>query len=329
MTVCIGIPASAAETSPLKVIVLFAITVLIWGSTWLAIKLHLGVVDPAVSAFYRNTIAALLLFVWCWANRLNLRFPLQDHARFALLGFFLFSGNYYLVYQAAALLTSGLVAVVFSTIIFFNIVTARVFLNAPVRMPVVIGAAFGLAGIGLLFSAELTEISFRDKTIAGLLLALLATLLASLGSILATAMSMRRQLPVVEYNAWAMFYGCVMLLLASWYQGATFNFEMNARYTLSLLYLGVFGTAIGFACYLRLLELIGPARTGYTFLLFPVIALIISTLFEGYRWSASAWAGLACITVGSALALRTRSSPPGGTANNPATAVVAVGGSTN
>ncbi len=296
-------PTEAVLDILVKIVVLFVITVLIWGSTWLAIKLHLGVVDPAVSAFYRNTIAAILLFAWCRTKHLSLRFPPLDHLSFAGLGVLLFSGNYYLVYQASALLTSGLVAVVFSTIVFFNIFTARLILGNPIQLRVVLGALLGMTGIGLLFSAELTELSLSDDSVRGLLLALCATLLASFGSILATFMSTRRHLPVIQYNAWGMFYGCVMLLMVTLGSDKEFNYEFTVRYSLALVYLAAFGTAIGFACYLSLLELIGPARAGYTFLMFPVVALLISTFFEGYQWSPTTFIGIGLIVTGSVLAL--------------------------
>lgn len=301
----------------MQVFLLFSATVLIWGSTWIAVKLHLGVVDPSVSAFYRNAIAALVMFAWCRGKKLSLSFPLRDHLSFLLLGFFLFSGNYYLVYQATGMLTSGLVAVVFSTIVFINIFTARVILGNKTSLPALLGALVGVAGITLVFSAELTGISFANNSVRGLLLALLATLLASLGSITATWMSTRRQLPVVQYNAWGMFYGCCLLFLVALLSGKTFNYEYTLQYSAALIYLAVFGTALGFVFYLRLLELIGPDKGGYTFLIFPVVALLISTAFEDYQWTLDAFIGLGLITAGSVLALRSKT--PGQTAARPNT----------
>lgn len=290
----------------LQIFLLFSATVLIWGSTWIAVKLHLGVVDPSVSAFYRNAIAALVMFAWCRAKALSLSFPLRDHFSFLLLGFFLFSSNYYLVYQATGMLTSGLVAVVFSTIVFINIFTARLILGNKTSLPALLGALVGVAGISLVFSTELTGISFANDSVRGLSLALLATLLASLGSITATWMSTRRQLPVVQYNAWGMFYGCCLLFFVALFGGKTFNYEYTFQYSAALLYLAVFGTALGFVFYLRLLELIGPDKGGYTFLIFPIVALLISTAFEDYEWTLPALIGLGLITMGSILALRSK-----------------------
>ncbi len=281
---------------------------MIWGSTWIAVKWHLGVVEPGVSAFYRNTIAALILFAWCWKQKLSLAFPLKDHLSFLLLGLFLFSGNYWLVYRATDSLTSGLVAVVFSTVVFFNIFNARLFLRYPVRLYVALGAGLGIGGIALLFYGELATFSWGDGSVRGFSLALLAAFFASLGSITASYISQHRQLPVVQYNAWGMFYGCLILLLTALLGGNTFNYETTMQYTATLFYLGAVGTAAGFACYLKLITLIGPDKAGYTFVMFPVVALIISTVFEDYRWSATAFSGLTMILAGSVLALSPRQS---------------------
>ena len=290
----------------MQVFLLFSATVLIWGSTWIAVKLHLGVVDPSVSAFYRNAIAALVLFGWCRAKNLSMRFAYKDHLSFLLLGFFLFSGNYYLVYKATGILTSGLVAVVFSTIVFFNIFTTRIILGNRTSLPSLLGALIGVAGISLIFSGELSGISFENDSFRGLLIALLATFFASMGSVVATVISTRRQLPVVQYNAWGMFYGCCLLFFVALLSGKTFNYEVTLQYSAALLYLAVFGTALGFGFYLRLLELIGPDKGGYTFLIFPIVALLISTVFEDYQWTLHAFIGLGLIAAGSILALRSK-----------------------
>ena len=189
---------------------------------------------------------------------------------------------------------------------FINIFTARLILGNKTTLPALLGALVGIAGISLVFSAELTGISLANDSVRGLLLALLATLLASLGSITATWMSTRRQLPVVQYNAWGMFYGCCLLFLVALFNGKTFNYEYTLQYSAALLYLAVFGTALGFVFYLRLLELIGPDKGGYTFLIFPIVALLISTAFEDYQWTLPALIGLGLITAGSVLALRSK-----------------------
>ena len=151
---------------------LYSSTVLIWGSTWLAIKFQLGVVDPMVSVSYRFALAAVLLLGYCKAMGLRMRFNTMEHLFMALQGLLLFSFNYWFVYLAEVHLTSGLVAVIFSTIIFMNIINGRLMLAAPIRMPMVIGAIVGLLGLGLIFLPEISAFNLTDKGFKGLLLVL-------------------------------------------------------------------------------------------------------------------------------------------------------------
>ena len=95
---------------------LYSVTVLVWGSSWLAMTFQLGVVAPEVSVVYRFAIAAAVFMAVCLATRRRMLFSLRDHAFIALQGVFLFSSNFFLIYLGAQYLTSGLVSVGFSTI---------------------------------------------------------------------------------------------------------------------------------------------------------------------------------------------------------------------
>ena len=286
----------------LKNLLLYTVTVFIWGSTWLGIKFQLGEVDPLVSVVYRFCLAAVLLFAWCGLRGLTMRFALLDHVFIALQGTCLFAVNYWLFYLAEVHLTSGIVAVVFSTIVFWNILNGRIFLKTPVRANVVCGSGLGIVGIGLVFWPELSGFSLDDAGFKGFLLSVAATLMASFGNIL-SARNQRHGLPVVQTNAYGMAYGALLMLAAAMVAGKPFGIDPSPIYLYSLAYLAVFGSVVAFGCYLTLVGRIGADRASYATLLFPIIALIISTLFEGYRWSAPAVAGVAIILTGNALSL--------------------------
>ncbi|MBC2743004.1 MAG: EamA family transporter [Desulfosarcina sp.] len=283
-------------------LLLYTITVLIWGSTWLGIKFQLGEVDPLVSVIYRFCLASILLAVWCCLRGLNMRFAFRDHLFIALQGTCLFAINYWLVYLAEVHLSSGIVAVMFSTIVFWNILNGRIFLKTPVRVNVICGAGLGIVGIGLVFWPELSSFSLADDGFKGFVLSMAATLMASLGNIL-SARNQRHGLPVVQTNAYGMAYGTLLMLAVALIAGKPFTFDPSAPYVISMLYLALFGSVIAFGCYLTLIGRIGADRASYATLLFPIIALIISTLFEGYRWSPPAVAGVAVILAGNALAI--------------------------
>jgi drug/metabolite transporter (DMT)-like permease len=288
---------------------LYATTVLIWGSTWIVIKYQLGEVDPVLSVAYRFTLASLFLLGFCWLRRINLRFTRRQHAFFALQGTLLFSLNYLFVYLAELRLTSGLVAVIFSTLVFMNILTGALFLGTPIRFNVVVGAAIGLVGISLVFLPELGAVSLQDRGFIGLLLSLGGTFFASSGNIVA-ARNQRERLPVVQTNAFGMGYGALLMFSFALVSGTPFRFEATPAYIISLAYLALFGSVLAFGAYLTLLGRIGADRAAYASLLFPLVALGISTIFEGYQWSVPALTGVALVISGNLLVLYRRRRAP-------------------
>lgn len=281
----------------------YVMTVLIWGSTWLAIKLQLGTIDPALSVAYRFALASLILFAWCLLRRLPLRFSRSAHLFMALQGGCLFAFNYLLFYLAEVKITSGLAAVVFSTIVVMNLLNGRFFLGQKIELKVLVGGALGGVGLLLLFWPEMTAVQLSGDVIAGLLLSLAATYLASLGNII-SARNQQHQLPVVQTNAFGMAYGALSMGLVALFGGYDFGFELTFSYVASLLYLAIFGSIIAFGCYLSLVGRIGVDRAAYVTLLFPLVALVLSTLYEGYRWTGLALAGVVLILLGNMLVLR-------------------------
>lgn len=281
---------------------LYVACVLIWGSTWYAIKFQLGVVDAEISLVYRFAMAAILLLLFCLWRRKNLRFSKTQHLFMALQGLFLFSTNYLIFYWATGLLTSGIVALLFSTVILMNIVNGAIFLGKRVNVRVIVGALFGIAGIAAIFWSELSSVENSADSWQGLWLCLVATLFASIGNIL-SARNQNDKLPVLQTNAWGMAYGTLFMVIYSLINGSNFSYDNTLSYTLSLIYLSVFGSILAFGCYLTLIGRIGADKAAYTAVLFPVIALGISTLFEGYLWTFEAVFGFCLILIGNYLVL--------------------------
>ena len=284
---------------------LYTITVLIWGSTWYAITFQLGTVAVEVSLFYRFGLAAVILLAFCLATKRSLKFSARDHATIAAQGFFLFSINYFFFYIAQTYLTSALVAIGFSTIVFYNVVLGAMFFKTRVCARVVIGGLIGLFGLGLVFRPELKTFDLADGAMTGLGITLFATLLASLGN-MASVKNQKKGISVIAANALGMTYGAVFLLILIALRGTPFTYEATAGYTLSLLYLAVFGSVIAFGSYLSLLGRIGADRAAYATVLFPVVALALSSVFENYQWTGVALLGFAFVLAGNVLALGRR-----------------------
>jgi drug/metabolite transporter (DMT)-like permease len=275
---------------------------LIWGSTWLAIKYQLGTVSPELSIAYRFALAAILLFIFSAARRLPMRFSRRQHIYIALQGLLLFSLNYFLVYLAELYLASALVAILFSTIIIANVFFGAILLKAPVRVRVIIGAVVGILGIMLIFSTELATFDVSGEVGLGIMLVIGSVISASLGNIV-SARNQRHNLPVIQTNAFGMAYGAAFMLILAFFNGAPLTFDTSPSYIFSLLYLAIFGSVIAFGTYLTLLGRIGPDRAAYVTVLFPVIALILSTLFEGITWSLAQLGGVALVLLGNVIVL--------------------------
>ncbi len=288
-----------------RTFILFLIPTLIWGSTWYVIKFQLGKVDPLMSVSWRFLFAGILLLAFCKIRGLNLKFNTKEHGLMLILGLTLFGLNYWSVYEAEMLLPSGLVAILFSLIIFTNIFFNAILLKGPVRKEVIVGAILGVSGTALMFVDDLTSFSFGRNTISALLLCLAGIVMASLGNI-TSAYNQKKEIPVIQANAFAMIYGGLMMFFTVLVLGKPISFDLSTSYVLSLAYLIVFGSIIAFSVYLKLLGEIGPDRSVYIALITPAIALLISTFFEGYKWEITGIVGVLLLMAGNVVALKNK-----------------------
>jgi drug/metabolite transporter (DMT)-like permease len=282
---------------------LYLLTVLVWGSTWIAIKYQLGVVPPLVSIGHRFMLAALLVFGLLLLRRDAWRLSLRHQPQVLLQGLCLFCINYVFIYSATLQLTSGLVAVVFSTMVILNMFNGALFLGLPASPQVAVGGAVGLLGMVGVFMPELRALDLSDANFRALLMCFAGTCFASLGNIVA-ARNLRHGLPVLACNAWGMLYGALILYAVALLLGQPLVLDPHPRYLLSLLYLALFGSVLAFWAYVTLIGRIGADKAAYSALLFPVVALLISTALEGYQWTMQAFVGLCLVLLGNWLVMR-------------------------
>ena len=289
---------------------LYLVTVLIWGSTWIAIEYQLGVVAPVVSVCVRFALAAALLFGWCYLKGEKLRFSRDAHVRFALLGLFLFCLNYILTYLAQQHITSALTAIVFSTMLWLNMINARIFFGIRSGLRVWFGSVIGIAGILTLFVPQVENLQLTDATLLGALLCLGGAFLASLGNMVSQS-AQSSGLPVVSANAWGMFYGALFTAAIAVAMQESFVIDWSTSYLVSLAYLVLFGSIAGFGAYLTLLGRIGPHKAGYALVMFPVVALVISIIFEGLEPSWNLFVGVGLVLLGNVFVLRNKKGTQG------------------
>jgi drug/metabolite transporter (DMT)-like permease len=282
---------------------IFAACVLIWGSTWLAITFQLGTVAPEASVAYRFLLASVLLFAWCRFRGLPLRHTPREHAWIALQGVLMFSMSYIFVYYAELYVVSGLVAVGYSASPLLNMLGMKLFFRAPMSRRVAVGAVLGIAGIVLVFWPEFATLKGDGDTVLGATFTALSVVLSALSSMVAHR-NQDARLGIWQTMAWGMLYGAVLSAAWNLLAGNAFAFEATTAYVASLTYLAVFGSVLAFGGYLTLLGRIGAARAGYIGVMVPIVALVISAAFEGFRWDVLTLAGVAVSLAGNILVLR-------------------------
>lgn len=292
---------------------LYSVCILIWGTTWIAITYQLGVVEPVMSVAWRFIAAALLLFGICLVRREKIRYGRRDHGFLALQGLLMYSAGYVCVYEAEVRVVSGLVAVGYSASPIANMLCARLLYGAPLSRRVAAGGLFGIAGIVLIFSPEFARLSSTPTAAVGIVLTAIAVSVQAFASAVASRNG-ERGIAIWPALAWGMTYGAIGCSAWVLLTGTPIVFDFRPGYVLSWAWLTIFGSIVAFACYLTLLGRIGTGRAGYIGVMVPVIALIISALFEGYRWAPATWIGIALAVAGNFVALGGgRSLPSGGT----------------
>ena len=281
---------------------LYCVTVLIWGTTWIAINYQLGDVAAEASLVYRFGLASLVLFAYCCFKKLPLSFTFKQHAQFAAFGTCLFGVNYYFLYSGQVYINSALTSIAFSTLMLANIINARLWYKTHITQQVYFGGALGLIGIVTLFWPQITDVVFGPETLLGLTLCLIGVLFASTGNMLSMK-NQQQKIPVLQANAWGMAYGTLIMVMMVLFQGKSFNFSFTFAYISSLLYLSLFGSVIAFGCYLSLLSRIGAHKASYSSIMFPAVAVVISTFVEGFVWDTYTILGLTAMLVGNLVVL--------------------------
>ena len=284
-------------------IFLFISTLIVWGPTWYIIKFQLGIVDPMTSVFYRFFLSSIIILVFCVFKKINLRFSLKEHLLIAALGISLFNINYVFFYLSTVHLISGFVALCFSSILFMNVVNNIVFKRKYPKIMTLVGGLIGTFGLLFIFYDEIINFEFSKSTSIGILLGVLATYFASLGNLISEYTS-KIKLNVVAVTGYGMLYGSVTLLIYLLVVGIDLNFDFSYRYIISLLYLSIFGSVFGFILYLSIIKNIGANDAAYVAIIMPLIALIISTIFEGLIWDMNLYIGAFLVLFGNILILK-------------------------
>jgi len=282
--------------------ILFSITLFCWSPTWYVIKFQLGYVDPLASVFYRFLLASIIIFIYLFIKKKNLIFSLNNHIWFLFFGLCLYSLNYVFFYLSNTYLISAFPAIVFSTVVMMNILGDAFYFKKKPTLKTLIGATIGMIGIIIIFKEEIFNFNLDDDMHIGLFLALLGTLCASTGNMIHQR-NLNNNFPLIQTIAYAMLYGSLITLLITQITGTELLFEYSVSYIASLAYLSIIGSIFAFIFYLKLLEKVGAGRAGYVGVVMPVLALLISTLFENLEWQIDLIVGLPILLAGAVLVI--------------------------
>ncbi|MCB4437805.1 EamA family transporter [Alteromonas sp. McT4-15] len=281
---------------------LFSLCCLIWGSTWIAITYQIGHTSETFAIALRYLLASACLGAYCLLKRLPLALPVHVHIKMAAVGIFLYSLNYTLLYLAQAHIISALLALMSSCIIYINVVLRRWWLKEPIRKEVVVGATFGLGGIICLFVPEFSKVSMDAALATGLGIAFVSFLCASIGNVISERI-LTAGTPVIQMNFYAMSYAMILLFITSLLLPGTLVIPSSTSFYLSLVYLALFGSVFAFGAYMKLLKQMGADKAAYVVLVYPMVALLISTFFEGYQWTMLSVVGVVIVLMGNAIAM--------------------------
>lgn len=283
---------------------LFTICSLIWGTTWLVIKFQIDSTVPVVGVFYRFLLAAILMFTFNhFVSKKSLVYPLKNHVFFFLQGMFNFSFNYILTYIAEQKMSSGLVALTFTTLVYFNMIGLRIWFKRPISKNVFLGSFIGAFGIALLFWKEVVGFNAGIGPMAGILIGILATFFASTGNMFAYKNHLMK-IPVVIFNSYGMLYGALCSLVIGVANHENFAIPTSSSFIFSLLYLTVFGTVIAFWAYQTLIGTMGADRAAYSSVISPMIAVVISSVFEDVRLTPLVIGGIVFCLLGNIISLK-------------------------
>ncbi len=296
---------SAPSMLSAKVLIPFMLTGTIWGSTWFVITGQIADVPAAWSVFYRFMLATPALFALAlvMGNRLKLNRP--EHLLAVGVGIAQFSGNFLFVYHAEQHITSGIVAVMFALLMVPNAIFARAFIGEKVAGGFVGGSLVAIAGVAMLLVHEWNAAPLGGNVGLGIVLAVGGMLAASIANVV-QANPTGRGVPMVSLLAWAMLYGTIFDLGYALVTVGPPVLPSGWQFWAGTAYLAIIGSVVTFPLHYNLVRQIGAGKTAYNGIVTVCVAMLLSTLFEGYRWNLLTASGAALALLGMGLALRAK-----------------------
>ncbi|MFY7744201.1 MAG: DMT family transporter [Erythrobacter sp.] len=288
-----------------RVLIPFMLTGTIWGSTWFVITGQIADVPAAWGVFYRFMLATPALFMLAVVMGNRLKLNRAEHLLALGVGIAQFSGNFLFVYHSEQHITSGIVAVMFALLMVPNAIFARVFIGEEVQGGFIGGSLVAIVGVALLLVHEWNAAPLGGNVGLGILLAIGGMIAASLANVV-QANPTGRGVPMVSLLSWAMLYGTAFdLVYALATEGAPVV-PTGWQFWAGTAYLAIIGSVVTFPLHYNLVREIGAGKTAYNAIVTVCVAMLLSTLFEGFKWDVLSAGGMALALLGMGLALRAR-----------------------
>ena len=291
---------------PRIVYLLLPLIVLIWGTTWLAIRVVLKDLPGWQSIGWRFLIAGLCLFAWVRAQGIPIRFDRRACAIHLFLTVCTYVGTYGCVYYGQRTVPSGLASVIFATMPFYVVLLGPLLVRERLTVWKLAGLVLGIAGILAIHRAKLEDqpIGFNQ----GLLALSAAPVFTALGNLVLKRIAVREN--AIALNVPPMLYGAaVFFVLAFLFDDPSRN-RHTPRLWSTLLYLSTIGTAFVFTAYFVLLRHLPVTRLSFTAFVTPVVAVLAGWLVEGERLSLEHLVGAALVLAGVAVSGMPYRAPP-------------------
>jgi drug/metabolite transporter (DMT)-like permease len=305
MTVASGAAEAPHTLLQPRIALPFILVCLIWGSTWLVITDQIDDVPASWSVAYRFAIATPAMFLVTLVLKRSLRLGWAGQALALFMGATQFCGNFNFVYRAELHLTSGIVALMIGLLLVPNAVLGRFVLGQPITRRFALGSAIAIGGLALLLVHEARTAPLGGDVWLGIVFGVIAMLCASLSNVM-QANETGRALPMVSLLAWAMLYGTIIDFAVAWLTAGPPVLPVRPEYWAGTVFLALCGSVVTFPLYYTLIRQLGAGRAAYNGVVVVVIAMLLSTFFEGYRWSALSAAGAVLAMAGLVVALRAR-----------------------
>ncbi len=292
----------------LRIIIPFLLTGMIWGSTWWVITDQIDGVAPSWSVAIRFAVATPAMFLVAKLMGKSLRIGKAGQMLALAVGVAQFCGNFNFVYRSELHLTSGIVAVMFTMLIVANAGLGWLVLGQRITRNFVLGTCVAMSGIALLLWHEAGLNPLGGSIPLGIFWAVIGILAASIANVI-QANETGRALPMVSLLAWAMLYGTIADFVLAWVTAGPPVLPTRASFWLGIGWLALAGSVVTFPLHYTLVREIGAGRAAYNGIVVVIVAMLLSTLFEGYRWNVLTVSGAVLAVIGLVIALRAREAP--------------------